>query len=130
MESEVSDGNRSGCNNDINASVTNGESSSGDQNELPSKKHNEHETHCDNCFNLLRCKKEKILRKFRPEELSSCPIITCRFNCGREFHECKSDEHDLLCAKAKVQCINKEYGCPFVLERGRRARHLETCPAR
>jgi F-box protein 30 len=96
----------------------------------PSEK-DEHATHCDNCVHLSKCKRERLLRKSRPEEIpSSCPIVSCRFNCGWEFHECKSDEHDLLCSKAKVHCINKEYGCPFVLERRRRGQHLETCPAR
>lgn len=106
--------------------LINGESSS---QEINSENQNEHTQHCDKCINFENCK--RILRKTRPEDNpTSCPIIHCLFNCGHQFHECKKEEHELLCPKVKVPCINWEYGCPLILERSQKGIHLETCPAR
>nr|CAD7394798.1 unnamed protein product [Timema cristinae] len=38
-------------------------------------------------------------------------------------------EHSLLCPNEKVPCINAGNGCPAIMFRYKRARHLEVCPA-
>nr|CAD7592238.1 unnamed protein product [Timema genevievae] len=55
------------------------------------------------------------------------PVKT--IGCGSRFHSCKSEEHSLLCPNEKVPCINAENGCPAIMFRYKRARHLEVCPA-
>ncbi|CAG7815848.1 unnamed protein product [Allacma fusca] len=89
----------------------------------------EHESHCDKCFSVRKCQKLNILRANSPKEVIDCPIVLCRLLCGHEFHECKRDEHNLLCSKVKVCCVNAGNGCPMVMERRLIAKHLETCPA-
>ena len=73
-------------------------------------------THCDNCFNNL-C------------NVSDCPVIHCKLDCGACYHQCKQTEHLLLCSKHQVPCLNSTYGCPAVLPRHQLARHLTVCPA-
>ena len=90
----------------------------------------EHELHCSTCFNVKKCEKLNILQCNQPKNVIECPIVLCRLSCGREFHECKQDEHVLLCPNVKVDCINAKYGCPLVMERRKIGRHLKTCPAR
>lgn len=52
-------------------------------------------SHCDNCIKIRKCK-HKNSRDFK------CPIIACGLNCGFEFHQCKSSEHELICMNEKV----------------------------
>ncbi|PSN46451.1 hypothetical protein C0J52_15132 [Blattella germanica] len=78
--------------------------------------------HCNNCIKVNKC-------TVQPTRNESCAIVTCELNCGFRFHACKLSEHRLLCANEKVACINAGNGCPVVLFRHQRARHLETCPA-
>ncbi|XP_072551968.1 F-box only protein 40 [Salminus brasiliensis] len=77
--------------------------------------------HCEKCFNQ-HCKV--------PVDIStSCVVITCRLLCGAAFHLCKEDEHNLLCPKVIVPCLNAHYGCPMSMPRHRLAQHLTVCPA-
>nr|CAD7448546.1 unnamed protein product [Timema bartmani] len=78
--------------------------------------------HCDTCIQLKKC---SVLA----DGLSSCDIIMCTLKCGSRFHSCKSEEHSLLCPNEKVPCINAGNGCPAIMFRYKRARHLEVCPA-
>lgn len=89
-----------------------------------------HSNHCEKCINYVQCNKMKSLRKSRGEEYVCCPIIRCRLQCGHQFHQCKTYEHELLCPKVRLPCINSTFGCPLVMERRKRGPHLATCPAR
>ena len=77
--------------------------------------------HCEGCHNR-RC-------AITPDELSSCSVMDCQHNCGHRFHQCKQNEHDLICSKVKSPCLNSIYGCPLWLQRGKLASHLSRCPA-
>ncbi|XP_021949208.1 F-box only protein 40 [Folsomia candida] len=88
-----------------------------------------HSNHCEKCINYVQCNKMKSLRKSRGEEYVCCPIIRCRLQCGHQFHQCKTYEHELLCPKVRLPCINSTFGCPLVMERRKRGPHLATCPA-
>ncbi|XP_049339694.1 F-box only protein 40 isoform X2 [Astyanax mexicanus] len=77
--------------------------------------------HCEKCFNQ-HC-------KVSVEISTSCVVISCRLQCGAAFHLCKEDEHNLLCPKVTVPCLNAQYGCPMSMPRHRLAQHLESCPA-
>ncbi|GFT57383.1 f-box only protein 30 [Nephila pilipes] len=79
-------------------------------------------THCLQCIKILKC-------TIVPKPGESCEIINCPSECGAKFHACKGEEHKLLCMKEKVPCINAEYGCPAVLFRKHRGKHLTSCPA-
>ncbi|XP_058491006.1 F-box only protein 40 [Solea solea] len=77
--------------------------------------------HCDKCYNA-HCR--------APMQSSvSCLVVKCPKNCGFTFHLCKQDEHQLLCPNETVPCLNVIYGCPLLMLRHRRAKHLEVCPA-
>ncbi|GFS54024.1 f-box only protein 30 [Trichonephila inaurata madagascariensis] len=78
--------------------------------------------HCIHCIKVLKCTTVPIPGK-------SCEIINCLLECGARFHACKSEEHKLLCMKEKVPCINAEYGCPAIVFRKNRGKHLTSCPA-
>lgn len=71
--------------------------------------------HCSNCI-MRNCSK-------------GCLMSVCPNKCGSQFHQCKFDEHKLLCENEISKCINSEYGCPVLLVRSQRGIHLETCPA-
>lgn len=77
--------------------------------------------HCDQCYNA-RC-------QFPLHVGLSCPIVTCPNSCGCVFHQCKQEEHQLLCTNETVPCLNASYGCPLTMTRSRLAKHLEVCPA-
>ncbi|KAK6972991.1 F-box only protein 30 [Biomphalaria glabrata] len=62
------------------------------------------------------------------DNVTACVIVTCEL-CGWRCHECKQGEHQLTCPEERVQCVNKEYGCPHVLKRSRMSSHLPVCPA-
>ncbi|ODM97950.1 F-box only protein 30 [Orchesella cincta] len=90
----------------------------------------QHQLHCDKCISPARCVKYRSLHKNDPKiGTINCLIISCPLKCGWQFHECKKTEHELLCSRAKVACINKEYGCPWIMERSHRSKHLLSCPA-
>lgn len=98
--------------------------------EEPDQNKSEHDIHCSKCVSVKKCAKLNILKCNEPKSVIECPIVLCRLSCGREFHACKQDEHNLLCPNAKVECINANYGCPLVMERRKIGWHLKTCPAR
>jgi len=124
-------------------------SSTRDENISQNEKTDIHKKHCDKCFNLNACKKlvKTTQRHCYPHRqknkesadfsgssndnvIITCPIIICPHGCLHRFHKCKADEHELLCPRVKVPCINENNGCPFVIERRLRGIHLEVCPAR
>ena len=76
------------------------------------------EDHCRRCYNIRRCKFKK-----------QCPVIKCKLNCGRRFHQCKLKEHLILCVNIKRPCINSQYGCRLKLTATQMRNHLEKCPA-
>ena len=45
------------------------------------------------------------------------------------MHQCKEDDHRLICLKERVPCINHDYGCNLVLFRNDLKNHLGICPA-
>lgn len=77
--------------------------------------------HCDKCYDA-HCR--------APVQIPvSCLVVTCRNHCGFTFHMCKEEEHQLLCPKVTVPCLNVLYGCPLMMLRHKQAEHLEVCPA-
>ncbi|KAG8193686.1 hypothetical protein JTE90_024048 [Oedothorax gibbosus] len=78
--------------------------------------------HCMQCFKLVKC-------TVSPKPGESCNIMSCPLECGAKYHACKNKEHKLLCMNEKVPCINAEYGCPAILCRKYRSKHLISCPA-
>ncbi|XP_068440494.1 F-box only protein 40 [Clinocottus analis] len=84
---------------------------------LPAGQHE----HCDKCYNV-HCQVSVQISV-------SCLVVKCRLNCGAAFHMCKQEEHQLLCPKETVPCLNVHYGCPLAMLRHRLANHLEVCPA-
>ncbi|XP_063774130.1 F-box only protein 30 [Pseudophryne corroboree] len=78
-------------------------------------------SHCVTCFSR-RC-------MIRPETGVSCDLVGCPHVCGAVFHSCKADEHRTLCPLERVPCLNKGFGCPFVMVRNKLADHLQICPA-
>lgn len=84
---------------------------------MPGRRHE----HCDNCYDA-RCQ--------LPLHITlSCVLLKCPKSCGSVFHQCKQEEHQLLCANETVPCLNASYGCPLSMTRSRLAKHLEVCPA-
>ncbi|XP_053702479.1 F-box only protein 40-like [Synchiropus splendidus] len=77
--------------------------------------------HCDTCFSR-RCRAQV-------EMSVCCAVVSCRLLCGAVFHQCKEEDHLLLCPNVRVPCLNAEYGCPLHLARSSRAAHLQECPA-
>ncbi|KAI1280534.1 F-box only protein 30 [Halotydeus destructor] len=80
-------------------------------------------SHCAQCIVLKRC---SYLTQKRD---ATCPVVSCKFDCAAKFHECQLDEHLLLCSNYSVPCLNRYYGCPFVLPRRQMSAHLPRCPA-
>ncbi|XP_050410451.1 F-box only protein 30 isoform X1 [Patella vulgata] len=80
----------------------------------------EHE-HCRNCLRLY-C-------TWTPNGFDSCQMVDCNNGCGARYHQCKQNEHNLLCLEERVACINKEYGCRTTMARSKLGTHLEVCPA-
>ncbi|XP_032889313.1 F-box only protein 40 [Amblyraja radiata] len=78
-------------------------------------------THCERCYSR-HCKKS-----FEPSV--SCLVVSCPSKCGALFHQCKENEHTLLCPLEHVPCINSGLGCPFSMARFKLGKHLRTCPA-
>ncbi|KAM9315381.1 F-box only protein 30 [Gastrophryne carolinensis] len=78
-------------------------------------------SHCASCVSR-RC-------MIRPETGVSCDLIGCPHVCGAVFHSCKGEEHRILCPLERVPCLNKTFGCPFVMTRNKLAEHLQYCPA-
>ncbi|XP_053702751.1 F-box only protein 40-like isoform X1 [Synchiropus splendidus] len=77
--------------------------------------------HCDACFSR-RCRAQV-------EMSVCCAVVSCRLLCGAVFHQCKEEDHLLLCPNVRVPCLNAVYGCPLHLARSSRAAHLQECPA-
>ncbi|KAM9788524.1 LOW QUALITY PROTEIN: F-box only protein 40-like [Neosynchiropus ocellatus] len=77
--------------------------------------------HCDSCFSR-RCRAQV-------EVSVCCAVVSCRLLCGAVFHQCKEEDHLLLCPNVRVPCLNAAYGCPLHLARSSRAAHLQECPA-
>jgi len=81
--------------------------------------------HCQTCYTFSCCP-----RALEGDLRVGCPFHTCqRAGCGAVFHECKAEEHDLLCRQMEVACVNVEYGCPAKMKRAKLAQHLSECPA-
>ena len=79
--------------------------------------------HCATCFSFTRC----VARNNDPDE--RCDFQPCELGCGAVFHGCKALDHHLVCENARVPCLNAEIGCPVILPRKDRGRHLAKCPA-
>jgi len=77
--------------------------------------------HCDKCFDL-HC-------RVPLETFVCCGLLSCNRGCGARMHECKAEEHAVLCPNQNVPCLNAHYGCPLAMPRHRLAPHLEVCPA-
>ncbi|XP_078733469.1 F-box only protein 30-like isoform X1 [Lampetra fluviatilis] len=77
--------------------------------------------HCLSCVSS-RC-------RATPEARVCCAQVGCPCACGARYHACKGDEHALLCPLERVPCINRDFGCPFSMQRCRLGQHLQTCPA-
>uniref|UniRef100_UPI00398E7C80 F-box only protein 40-like n=1 Tax=Pristiophorus japonicus TaxID=55135 RepID=UPI00398E7C80 len=77
--------------------------------------------HCEKCYNR-HCRKS-----FEPSV--SCLVISCPSKCGAVFHQCKENEHILLCPLEHVPCLNSVFGCPFSMARHKLSKHLRVCPA-
>ena len=58
-----------------------------------------------------------------------CAMIACDQLCGAIFHWCKKTEHEPLCSKATIPCINHDNGCPHMITRHQLGEHLAKCPA-
>lgn len=72
-------------------------------------------SHCEACFSLYCSSFEGCL-------YTSCPA------CSINLHECKLEDHQLVCQEATVSCINSDYGCTARLKRHSMPRHLtEDC---
>ncbi|XP_015923475.1 F-box only protein 30 [Parasteatoda tepidariorum] len=79
--------------------------------------------HCNTCVKWMKCMNAPVI----PGE--SCKIISCPLDCGAKYHACKGEEHKHLCMNEKVACINAEFGCPSMMLRKNRSKHLPSCPA-
>jgi len=75
--------------------------------------------HCFTCFNVKKCNKDA----------DACIIKECSLGCGSLFHECKEEEHNLLCQLVEVDCINVSFGCSLTMARKDIVKHLPSCPA-
>ena len=80
-----------------------------------------HETycfnHCLNCFEI-NC------------QSTECEVIDCSLKCGYRMHACKIQEHkEQLCLLSIIGCVNKEFGCPHLMQRRFMNRHIQFCPA-
>ncbi|KAL5007080.1 hypothetical protein ScPMuIL_015886 [Solemya velum] len=78
-------------------------------------------SHCETCI--------KQFCSLSPDGITSCPMVLCEQACGARFHGCKKDGHAFICQLERVPCINKVYGCPFILLRAKIKSHLRVCPA-
>ncbi|XP_067848438.1 F-box only protein 40-like [Heptranchias perlo] len=77
--------------------------------------------HCEKCYSR-HCRKSF-------EASVSCLVISCPSKCGAVFHQCKENEHTLLCPLEHVPCLNSAFGCPFSMARHKLSKHLRVCPA-
>lgn len=73
--------------------------------------------HCDNCVKLY-CSSQ-----------NGCKMLFCEFGCTAQLHSCKMKDHQNVCQKCRIPCINSEYGCPVVMTRDSLRNHLQRCPA-
>lgn len=73
--------------------------------------------HCENCVKLY-C-----------NDQNGCKMLFCEFGCDAQFHSCKLKDHQNVCQKCRIPCINSGYGCPAVLTRDSLRNHLQRCPA-
>ena len=80
--------------------------------------------HCLMCFNTKKC------GAGRDHDVTQwCPLTRCD-QCGAEYHQCKEAEHlETMCPQARVQCLNREYGCNADMLRSDIVAHLPVCPA-
>ncbi|XP_072177528.1 uncharacterized protein [Diadema setosum] len=78
-------------------------------------------SHCINCV-LKRC-------HVSIQPGVSCSHMECPFSCGAYFHECKADDHSLLCPNVKIACVNSSLGCQTKVTRELFKVHLRHCPA-
>lgn len=72
--------------------------------------------HCLNCFQM-DC------------EYQPCTLIRCKYGCKFKMHKCKENDHQYVCSKVKVPCINAMYGCDQKMLKMNLSEHLIHCPA-
>ena len=53
-----------------------------------------------------------------------CDLMDCPQKCGAKFHNCKVDDHFLLCPKSFVSCIYAVDGCKLRMAREVILEHL------
>ncbi|XP_033633374.1 F-box only protein 30-like [Asterias rubens] len=78
-------------------------------------------SHCDSCFKLWCNEQEKVG--------VSCLNISCSQDCGSRLHTCKLNDHLTRCPNTRIECLNKNKGCPATMLRKESAKHLIHCPA-
>ena len=53
----------------------------------------------------------------------------CKHGCGAAAHQCKMEDHEIVCMSKVVPCINAVNGCHMSLPRHKMSAHLEHCSA-
>uniref|UniRef100_A0A0N5ANA9 F-box only protein 30 n=1 Tax=Syphacia muris TaxID=451379 RepID=A0A0N5ANA9_9BILA len=59
---------------------------------------------------------------------SKCPVKPCP-ECRTPLHQCKLEDHFLICLKVQAPCPNFYYGCKRLIQRDKTAAHLKDCNA-
>ena len=55
-----------------------------------------------------------------------CKVIDCKqIACRFKMHSCKQSDHNFICLKVRVNCINSNFGCTLNLQRGDLMNHLK-----
>ena len=72
--------------------------------------------HCVNCFS-------------RHCRTPGCPLVPCERGCGAVAHQCKMEDHEMVCTSKVVPCINAVNGCQTSLPRHKMSAHLKHCSA-
>ena len=71
--------------------------------------------HCFSCHSFKLCSRVAGAGEGAPAAAKAaddyCDFVTCP-KCGWVYHGCKGEEHELLCQRETVDCINVELGCP------------------
>lgn len=73
--------------------------------------------HCFSCVSPSTC-----------SSITACSTISCP-DCSVSMHECKLEDHSIICWEKSVPCINVNYGCPNQIIRRFMCDHLAICPA-
>lgn len=62
-------------------------------------------------------------------KIPECPMVDCVHGCSAVLHQCKMLDHEELCFRKTVPCINSPYGCEAMMRRHKINVHLAHCPA-